>query len=35
VAREYPHKKGRYLLWFTAANLLFLSVLLALYFLLF
>ena len=34
VARTYPSQKGRYLLWFTAANLIFLAVLLALYFIL-
>ena len=30
VARTYPGQKGRYLLWFTAANLIFLAALLAL-----
>lgn len=31
VVRACPRQKGRYLLWFTAANLIFLAVLLALY----
>ena len=35
VARAYPRLRGRYLLWFTAANLVFLMVLLALYLLAF
>ncbi len=34
VARALPGSKGRYLIWFTVANVLFLSVLLGLYFLL-
>ena len=31
VAHTYPDMKGRYLLWFTAANLVFLAILLFLY----
>ena len=30
VARAYPQQRGRYLLWFTAANLIFLAALLVL-----
>ena len=35
VVRALPGKKGRYLLWFTAANVLFLVILFGLYSLLF
>ena len=35
VVRAMPGKKGRYLLWFTAANVLFLVILFGLYSLLF
>ena len=31
VARAYPQQRGRYLLWFTAANLIFLAALLGLH----
>ena len=31
LARNYPLLRSRYLLWFTAANVIFLLVLLALY----
>ena len=34
VVRRSPHKKGKYLLWFTAANLVFLTILLSGYLLL-
>ena len=34
VVRRSPHKKGKYLLWFTAANLVFLTILLGGYLLL-
>ena len=32
LSRDYPHKKGRYLVWFTLSNLVFLAALLALQF---
>jgi len=32
LSRDYPRKKGRYLLWFTLSNLVFLAALLALQF---
>ena len=34
VVRRSPYKKGKYLLWFTAANLVFLTILLSGYLLL-
>jgi len=35
IAKHDPALRGRYLLWFTAANLVFLAVLLVFYFLFF